>query len=458
MLKNEFHELIYDLTGYNEKKINRAENAILKMGADSALLMEEVIEQRKIPASRAYKTLLKLDPQHREKIFSNVNPENIKDLLNAIYSHKKAVPELIPFAKELLNRQESTLVCLETLFEIHHKIEIQCPEYLDEYLLITDELFDLVNHTEAESYWAMLIIALVRPDPQTAIPIIINCLDNANPRDLVFNASLSTLGSYGKAAEGATDTLLQLIFTSSGYEIQIAELLAKIGATPEKAIPIIQKVIESMEFSSDAHEKSFKQSIDMQIVAINQQRQDKPNFSKVKYSPVLDDFLTRLNSGENGIYSSANSVRWKAYGELDLYSDPIIIPQIKKALDKRISKKDFNRIVLILGYVTRNSQSTEGKELIRSLLGRPKLSNPQLIEIIRSAGRAGLVDLAPTILNLAITNAAIEDSVRDFLEDTKYDSEIDLLKTLVTNSSEKHSRLLWILHYRKLVLLLSCQY
>ncbi len=440
MSSNDFNELIYDVTGYNKRKQAHATQAILQFGEAAIPLMGEAIKKGVIPAYDAYRILLNLDQGSRKKLFKAGCSHNTKALLKSIEMHPTAIPEVISFAGTMIENPIFTLDCLNTLFAVHPKIEIQYPGYLDEYYLLTDSLLASLRYKEPESYSAMLLIALLRPDPQRTIPIILECLENANQSDLIFYASLMTLREYGTSAIEATDVLVGLIATSPGYEFRITEVLTDIGASPERIIPALLKCLESRE----PVQQSFKKAMDKKISSIAQTVQAVKKPLKAKYEPMLNNYIHRLHSEDRGVFSSANSTSYKASREVELVSDCSLIPEITNALSKRVATRDFNSIVKILGYLTRNSRNPEGKLLLKSLLDRPNLSNSQINAIIEAAGVAGLNDLAPKIINLAVKSDVHEGSVRSFIEDTQCDTEIDLIKTLVANSSEKHSRLLWI--------------
>jgi hypothetical protein len=178
-----------------------------------------------------------------------------------------------------------------------------------------------------------------------------------------------------------------------------------------------------LRFKSET--KSFRRAMNRIIKDFRKAMMPRTPKKKVRGDPYLLDLIARMGQHDDDVGGSYSSTSSKAYEEVRGLADASLIPKIKELLNEPLGQGEFHHVMFVLAWVTRNSGSAAGRQLILSLFSREHRRKEDLNPIIYAAATCNLREASPLVRQLLLAdNGRHTWDALNFFKETKDDSAI----------------------------------
>lgn len=440
-------ELVKEFSCSVGTKKTELRQMLIELDKPAVPLLFEAYRSKIIDRWDCYETILLMKPSSYSPVIDSARLENDEaiTILRVLENHRMPVPEAISVVVDGLNSDNvaKLISCLLAILHLYPLIEVHNPEKLHEFLPMTDRLLGLLRHEkEAVREHAANCIAVSKPTQPYVLPTLMTALKEALKADSMGAKNLiQAIGMYGAQAEGAIPLLVEAIY-SCGYrytKIEIARTFEKIGKAAHATIPILEEIRDSTEFATKSDLKFFRQQIQKAINGIQKASQtDSGKTIKEKGDPYLIDLINRLGDRNDMVATSATGTSHKAREELLKLNDESLIPKIQELFNSKLSRDRFYYMALILGSITHNTDSAEGRSLIMSLFSKENLRRDDINCLINAASKCKLPVASSTIRRLLIENNGYHISAAlNYFGTLKDESAIDDIGSLMRENRER---------------------
>jgi HEAT repeat protein len=387
-------------------RLRELKDEIIRADAAAIPYLVAAYRSGKIGMWKCFRTILEMKPATYQPVLESANDDSNESvaIIDAIANHRKPLPEAIPIIVRGLESSNWIKVCrcLEAILHVHPLIQVHCPDQLFHFAEATNRLLNLFSHERnniRES--AMRCIALLRPPESDVLARLKEVLEGAYPYEqgCVSTAAIEAIGRYGDDAKHLVPILSDILQHSKDHNVifRISQALARIGSAATPTIPLLEQAKERVQFAAKSHAKQFKVNINKDVRAIKKSSKSLSSPKPSKGDPYLLDLIARLGTHSDAVVTSANSTSSKARQEMNRLSDSTLVPGIAELFTTKLKRRDYYYLASILGAVTRNSDSTEGRNLLLRLFDEKPARKDDIDALIHAAALCKNRDAYPVI-------------------------------------------------------------
>lgn len=434
MRNDTIERLIDDLGTVRGDHYATIKDQILKAGASAVPCLIRAYRAKKIERWTCFEMILEMDPDVYEPVLEAARDDNEEALaiLHVVGSLPRPLPEVIPILVDVLQSTHVTklLCCMNTILHAHPLIEVHCPERLPLFAPATGCLLDLLGHeSEYVRTEAAKCLAVLKPAEPDILPALMRLLKTKDPikDSREVHALIQAIGAQGPEAACAVPMLTEFLRSKAPHWLgtQAACALAQIGEAALSTIPLLEEYRDNTQLPFKSHATSFKRAMNRSIGAVRKASEHATTKPR-KGDPYLLDLIDRMGEHGDAVFTSANSTSGKAYEEQRHLADASLIPKIGELLDTRLNRLEFSCLMSILGCVTRNTDSEDGRRLILSLFSQQRKRKSDWDAIITVATMCRLKEASPFIRRLMfMDNGRHVSSALDYFKATKDVSAVD---------------------------------
>jgi len=286
----------------------------------------------------------------------------------------------------------------------------KCPEPTRQALLpllqqaLSKTLTLLESPDEMVRIHAFELLAELRLEPAVVVPRLIAELQAAHRRRWYHSYQIArALEAYGSPAAPAVPLLLDLLQgTDNHLDVLFgSHALAAIGIDATAAIPAMEAARDRLTLRTQSEDKQFKGQVNKAIRQLGKSLQPAKAVKTLSAGQAyLMDLIERMAADDDNAGSSTQSIASQARAEAEALKDSALIDEMAVLLRGKLKASLLSKAAVVLGFVTRNTDSKAGRRLILELLERTKLPALALQNTIYAATRAEFRDATPVMRRL----------------------------------------------------------
>ena len=314
-------------------------------------------------------------------------------MLDTIEHYRDPLPEAIPLLVAGLESSDSDTLrgFLKAIAAQYPIIEIACPDQARRLMDCTQRLISLLNHeTLFIQHFAIECLATLAPkDPEVVRRLVQKLkLEMKGSNGASSYELIGALQAFGPLAAEAIPLMMEILNGDSHTSIKSRafNVLAATGRTAEPILPELQA------WAATEPHSWIKKDINRTIKAIR--GAIKTAGDKTKMDTRLFDLLEMMRNYDR----SSNGNMLRAHEVLKRVADPTLIPAMSHRFRSKLTHREYDHLCRLLGAVTRNTDSDEGRRLIASLLSNENLHKEDADSLIRSAATCCVKEVFPLVV------------------------------------------------------------
>lgn len=295
------------------------------------------------------------------------------------------------------------LPLLNALVSLHVDAEIRSPASLPLFRELLPHALYLLDHpNEYVRTRAVDLIGAMQLEAPIVVPRLVETLrgSHGEPSREEIRRIVQAIAAYGADAAAAISPVVEILASTRDHNTisTCARAMVGLGATAEEWVQALEAARDRVTLKLKSDDRSFKSDINRQIKALN--RASKPTKSlppRNEHQSYLLDLLERLGKKDESLGYSRATTSYKARDEASSLCDPELIIELQALLRQKLSVGRRADAMTILGYLTANTNSELGREIIVQTLRQNKVSDLVLQTAIYAASRAKVREAIPDI-------------------------------------------------------------
>jgi hypothetical protein len=297
--------------------------------------------------------------------------------------------------------REAVLPAINALIELHLQAEAESLGSLPLFQAAVPHVLALLsNPDDGVRMQSLALIGQVKPDPEIVLPRLVDELARAHREQWRYECLFpKTLAAFGAAAEPAMPLLLQVMQSAIDHNAVMwcAQALAEVGPGALSALPAMEAARDGLTLQIGSADKTFKAAMNRAIRQLQRSaRSPRPAPKGSAGATYLLDLVSRMAQPADGFHQQTRDGAW---AEAKALSDAALLADLSAliASPPRLKTSQLPMAVDVLGYLTRNTDSGEGRRLILELLSRPGLPDRVLQAAIYAAVTNEMREAIPVI-------------------------------------------------------------
>lgn len=406
-------------------RLQSLEEMIVEAGAAAVPFLLSAYHSTRIDKFCCFEIILKMKPDAYMPILATAinKDEDGLAMLAAIEHYREPLPDAVSLLVAGLESSDSDILrgCLKAIAAQYPIIEIACPDQARPLMDCTQRLLNLLNHeTHSIQHFATECLATLAPkDPEVVHRLIQALKRQLNDFDInVPSRLIRAIAAFGPFAAETIPTMMEVLRGDSHSAIKSGafNVLAATGGKAEPSLPELQA------WAATEPHSWIKKDINRTIKAIR--GAIKTAGDKAKMDPRLFDLLEMMRNYDR----SSNGNMLREHEVLKRVADPTLLPAMSDRFRSKLTHREYYHLCRLLGAVTRNTDSDEGRRLIASLLSNENLHKEDVDSLLRAAKECCAREAFPLVVaRFKQSDNAHFTTCLDYFEALKDDASVEVI-------------------------------